>query len=85
MWRRPLRGFAFPGLLVREVALIAGVVRPVAYMVWPPTTPRWGELVEEGGEGVRRPRREESAGGTGLRWVFAIFGEVLLVGACFVW
>lgn len=74
-------GFAFPCLLLREVALVSAVLKPVVYMVWPPETPEWGELVREGEDGVRRPRKSggrRGKGGVG-GWILGVAGEMVLL------
>lgn len=64
---------------------MAGVAKPVIYMIWPPTAPRWDELVEEDGNGVRRPRRSvgENGAGVGVGSAVELVFEVAVVWACF--
>lgn len=81
-WGPRLSGFAFPGLLLREAALVQSVVKPVVYMIWPPTTPRWEDLVYEGEDGVKRPRKEEKGSRTGFGWFFYLSCELAFVLAC---
>lgn len=81
-WGQSLSGFAFPSLLLREAALMRGVAKPVVYMIWPPTTPKWEDLVYEGEDGVKRPRKEEKGARTGFSWFFGLSCELAFILVC---
>jgi len=58
----------FPSATARLVSLAARVSTPVRYMIWPPDIPEWEDLVEDDGNGVKRPKKESGAGNEWVSW-----------------
>ena len=82
--------FPFPGLLLKCLALGWAVSSPVRYMLSPPEAPGWEELVQEGADGVRRPRIDwrgrtgDKQGKIGAPWLMITACEALIIWACWV-
>lgn len=58
-------------------------------MIWPPTAPRWEELVVEGADGVKRPRRRREGSlrvedRLGMAWMVGFFVEVYIIWLCWL-
>jgi len=57
-------------------------------MIWPPDIPEWEDLVEDDGNGVKRPKKESGAGNewvswAGLWWLLVWGCEIaVLLGGC---
>lgn len=66
------------------------VSAPVRYMVSPPDALEWEELVEEGKDGVKRPRKEwrggrgGKRGGSGIPWLAMTTFEAMIIWACWI-
>ena len=82
--------FPFPALLLKCTALSWAVSSPVRYMVSPPDTPEWEELVKEGDDRVKRPRKEwrggrdDKRGRMGYPWLVITVWEAMMIWACWV-
>ena len=72
----------FPGLLIREALVMQGVAKPVMYMMWPPTAPKWEELVSEGEDGIKRPKKNGREARTGFSWFLGVSCELAFVLIC---
>lgn len=80
--------FPFPSLLLKLLAFVLGVSKPVQYMMWPPTASAWDDLVVEDESGVKRPRGEMGSGkvetGIGASWVVAFVCESCIIWLCWL-
>ena len=80
--------FPFPSLLLKLLAFVFGVSKPVQYMIWPPTAPTWDELVVEDENGVKRPRGNMGSGmvetGIGASWMLAFTCELCVIWLCWL-
>lgn len=78
----------YPSATARLVSLAAKVSTPVRYMIWPPDIPEWEDLVQDDGNGVKRPRTDSGVGNEWVSWVglwwLLVWGcEVaVLLGGC---
>lgn len=75
-------GFTFPCLLLSQLALVQAVLKPVAYMMWPPTAGEWKELVYADEDGVKRPKKSPPSEATGLMWFAEVLFNTLLISSC---
>lgn len=73
-----------PGPMLKLLGCIWKVLVPVRYMIWPPTVPERGELVEEDEMGVKRPRKnwESDAAGNGIWWTSLTVCEICVIWLC---
>ena len=81
--------FPFPSLLLKLLACVIGVSKPVSYMIWPPTAPGWDALTVEDGNGIKRPRRAkggkgEAQGWTRGSWLVGLSFDLLIIWLCSV-
>ena len=81
--------FPFPALLSKCLALGWAASSPVRYMVSPPDAPEWEELVEEGDDGVKRPKGRwrgggDKRGGVGYPWLIFTACEFGIIWASWI-
>lgn len=74
----------FTGAMVKLLGCIWKVLVPVRYMVWPPTVPEWGELVEVDEMGVKRPRKgwDKDETENGITWISLSICEFGVIWLC---
>ncbi|KAL9124747.1 MAG: hypothetical protein Q9217_005957 [Psora testacea] len=74
--------FLLPGPMIKLLGCVWRVLVPVRYMLWPPTVPEAGQLVEEDEKGIKRPRRDwdKDGVGNGGFWLYCFVGEIVLLG-----
>ena len=84
--KTPAIKFPYPSLLLKLLACAWGVGQPVRYMIWPPTAPAWETLVQEDGNGVKRPKRKppggDRRGSIGAPWFVYTICEVGIILWC---